>query len=116
MSDAVELTLIVPVKDEEEAIAPFVEQVVPIIEAIDDPVARSFEILFIDDGSTDRTMERIRAAQWIGLFADALRDRQWLRATGMVVRSPGRLADAAAAARRRRRIGRLLSRDQSARA
>jgi succinoglycan biosynthesis protein ExoO len=61
-------------------------------------------------------LERIRAAQWIGLLADAVRDRKWLRATGMVVRSPRRLADAAAAARRRRRIGRLLSRDESARA
>ena len=61
-------------------------------------------------------LERIRAAQWIGLFADAVRDRQWLRATGMVVRSPRRIADAAAAARRRHRIGRLLSRDSSVRA
>ena len=62
MSGGVELSLIVPVKDEEEAIGPFVDQVIPVIEAIDDPAARSFEILFIDDGSSDRTLERIRAA------------------------------------------------------
>ncbi|QNN64791.1 glycosyltransferase family 2 protein [Sphingomonas rhizophila] len=62
MSGAVELTIIVPVKDEEDGIAPFVATVVPVLEAIKDPVARSFEILFIDDGSTDRTLERVRDA------------------------------------------------------
>lgn len=59
-------------------------------------------------------LKRIRAAQWIGRLADALRDRQWLRATGMVARSPGRLVDAAAAARRRRRIDRMLRRHEAA--
>ena len=58
----VELSLIIPVKDEEEAIGVFVARVVPILEALDDPAARSFEILFIDDGSSDRTLEVIRAA------------------------------------------------------
>jgi succinoglycan biosynthesis protein ExoO len=59
-------------------------------------------------------LDRIRAAQWIGLFADALRDRQWLRAGAMAARSPGRIVDAAAAFRRRRRIDKLLERDGSA--
>lgn len=59
-------------------------------------------------------LERIRAAQWIGLFADAVRGRHWLRAAGMVVRSPQRLIDAAAAVRRRRRIARMLCRDAGA--
>ncbi len=58
----VELTLVVPVKDEEDAIPAFVARVVPILEGFDDPAARSFEILFIDDGSTDRTLDLIRAA------------------------------------------------------
>ena len=58
----VELSLVIPVKDEDEAIGVFVARVVPILEALDDPAARSFEILFIDDGSTDRTLEVIRAA------------------------------------------------------
>ena len=60
--NAVELSLVIPVKDEEEAIGVFLAQVVPILEALDDPAARSFEILFIDDGSSDRTLEVIRAA------------------------------------------------------
>jgi len=60
--NSVELSLIIPVKDEEDAIDVFVARVVPILEALDDPAARSFEILFIDDGSSDRTLERIRAA------------------------------------------------------
>ncbi len=60
--NAVELSLVIPVKDEEEAIDAFVARVVPILEALDDPAARSFEILFIDDGSSDRTLDRIRAA------------------------------------------------------
>ena len=58
----VELTLIVPVKDEEEAIGPFLARVVPTLSAIDDPASQSFEILFVDDGSTDHTLDRIRAA------------------------------------------------------
>ena len=62
MSAGVELTIIVPVKDEEEAIPTFIGQVVPVLEAMDDPAAQSFEILFIDDGSTDRTLDRIRDA------------------------------------------------------
>jgi len=58
----VELSLVIPVKDEEEAIGVFITRVVPILEALDDPAARSFEILFIDDGSSDRTLDLIRAA------------------------------------------------------
>jgi len=62
MSEAVELSLVVPVKDEEAALTVFLARVVPLLEKLDDPAARSFEILFIDDGSSDRTLELIRAA------------------------------------------------------
>jgi polyisoprenyl-phosphate glycosyltransferase len=56
------LSVIVPVKDEQDAIEPFIERVRGVIEALPDPASQSFEILFIDDGSTDSTMDRIRSA------------------------------------------------------
>lgn len=52
------ITLVVPVMDEEEAIFPFVS-------AIDQEVRLpgiSLEILFIDDGSTDGTIEQLKVA------------------------------------------------------
>lgn len=59
---SVEFTLIIPVKDEEEAIEACLERVIPVLETIDDPVSTSFEILFVDDGSTDGTLDAIRRA------------------------------------------------------
>ncbi|MEO6582349.1 MAG: glycosyltransferase family 2 protein [Sphingomicrobium sp.] len=56
------LSIICPVKDEEQAIAPFVERVRAVIEGLGDPGANSFEILFIDDGSNDGTLAEIRRA------------------------------------------------------
>lgn len=56
------LSIIVPVKDEEVAIQAFVSRVSAVIEALPDPAAQSYEILFIDDGSTDATMIAIAAA------------------------------------------------------
>ena len=57
------LSVIVPVKDEEEAIAPFVERVGAVLDGLADAEARAgWEILFIDDGSEDMTMAAIRAA------------------------------------------------------
>jgi glycosyltransferase involved in cell wall biosynthesis len=58
----IELSLVIPVKDEEEAIPVFLARVVPLIEALDDPAARSFELIFIDDGSSDSTLDVLRAA------------------------------------------------------
>ena len=56
------LSVIAPVKDEEAAIAPFVERVRTVLEGLDDEAAQSFEILFIDDGSSDGTLDAIRRA------------------------------------------------------
>jgi len=56
------LSVVVPVKDEEEAVGHFVERVRAVVEALDDPAAASFEILFVDDGSSDGTIEQIRKA------------------------------------------------------
>ena len=58
----VELSLVMPVKDEEAAIGPCLARLIPVIEAMDDPAARSFEILFVDDGSSDTTLDVIRKA------------------------------------------------------
>jgi glycosyltransferase involved in cell wall biosynthesis len=59
---AVALSIVMPVKDEEAAIGPCLERLVPILEKLDDAAARSFEILFVDDGSSDTTLEVIRKA------------------------------------------------------
>ena len=56
------LSIICPVKDEQEAVAPFIERVRAVLEDLSDPGAKSFEILFIDDGSNDSTMAEIRRA------------------------------------------------------
>ena len=57
------LSVIVPVKDEEEAIAPFVARVGAVLDGLADEEARAaWEIVFIDDGSEDMTMAAIRAA------------------------------------------------------
>jgi glycosyltransferase involved in cell wall biosynthesis len=55
------LTVIVPVKDEEDAIAPFVNRVSAVLAKLDDPAAQAWEILFIDDGSSDATLAAIIA-------------------------------------------------------
>ncbi|SMF67163.1 glycosyltransferase family 2 protein [Allosphingosinicella indica] len=54
------LSIIVPVKDEEDGIAPFVARVAPILDGL--LPARDWEILFIDDGSTDTTLPAIDLA------------------------------------------------------
>lgn len=53
------LSIIVPVKDEEEAVGPFVSRVAPILAGI---CGQDWEILFVDDGSTDATMAAIIVA------------------------------------------------------
>ena len=59
---APELTIIVPVKDEQDAIGIFVTRVRTVLESLDDPASSAFEILFIDDGSSDASLAAIRLA------------------------------------------------------
>ena len=55
------ISVVVPVKDEEHSIAPFVERLGPILDGI--AGLQSWEILFVDDGSTDATIVAIAAAR-----------------------------------------------------
>jgi glycosyltransferase involved in cell wall biosynthesis len=54
------ISIVVPVKDEEESIFAFVERVGPILDKI--CRAEPWEILFVDDGSSDATLAVIAAA------------------------------------------------------
>lgn len=58
--DAPTLSIIVPVKDEEAAIEPFIVRVQGVLEQI--LPQEPWEILFIDDGSTDHTLAKILTA------------------------------------------------------
>jgi len=55
------LSVVVPVKNEEAAILPFVERVSAILDGI--ASNESWEILFVDDGSTDQTLAAIIGAR-----------------------------------------------------
>ncbi len=58
------ISVIVPVKDEEAAVAPFVERVAAVLDALAAPDGApvAWEILFVDDGSADATLPAILAA------------------------------------------------------
>jgi len=59
MSGGPVLTLIAPVKDEEEAIAAFIARVAPILDGLFPDRRDAWEILFVDDGSEDETFAAI---------------------------------------------------------
>ena len=54
------LSVVVPVKDEDAAIVPFVDRVAAILTGL---AGEGWEILFVDDGSTDATLPAIAAAR-----------------------------------------------------
>jgi len=58
------ISVIVPVKDEEDSILPFVQRVGGVLDALREPdgSAAAWEIIFIDDGSTDATLAAILTA------------------------------------------------------
>ena len=63
MHSNVQLSLLVPVKDEEAALPRFVDRVVPVLDALRiDDMPVPWEILFVDDGSSDRTLAAILLA------------------------------------------------------
>jgi glycosyltransferase involved in cell wall biosynthesis len=64
MTDRPLLSLIVPVKDEDQAIPPFLTRVGGVLDALRTPKGEPvlWEILFIDDGSQDATLPEIMAA------------------------------------------------------
>ena len=56
---APEISVVIPVYNEEENIAPLLAQLREVL----DGLARPYEILLVDDGSTDRSLERMREAR-----------------------------------------------------
>ncbi len=63
MPSEVQLSLLVPVKDEEVALPDFLTRVVPVLDSLRiDGRAIVWEILFVDDGSEDRTLAEIMSA------------------------------------------------------
>jgi len=55
------ISVIVPVKNEENGVRPFLEQVSAILDQL---AGKHWEILFVDDGSTDETLAAIAAAHF----------------------------------------------------
>ena len=59
MVESIELSVVIPVYNEAENIPPLVERVVRALRDVAGPV----EVLFVDDGSTDRTLALLKEAQ-----------------------------------------------------
>lgn len=59
------ISLVTPVFNEAGSTAPFLERTLPVLEAVMAPwgPAATFEIVFVDDGSTDTTVEELKTAR-----------------------------------------------------
>jgi len=77
VSDSPDLSVVAPAHNEEGNIDALVEQVGAALE----PAGVSFEFVVVDDGSTDATLDRVRAL---------MPGRPWLRAVTMRDTPPGR--------------------------
>src|SRR5579875_2971743 len=53
------LSIVVPLYNEEDNVAPLLERITGIVERLEG--RPSYEIVLVNDGSTDRTLERLRA-------------------------------------------------------
>ena len=58
MPSALDISIVIPAKDEEESVLELCQWIGRVMQA--QPF--SYEVIFIDDGSTDRTWEKIREA------------------------------------------------------
>jgi glycosyltransferase involved in cell wall biosynthesis len=56
---SLDVTVLVPVYEEQDSVAELAERVARVLES----TGRSFEIVFVDDGSRDATAERVKAAR-----------------------------------------------------
>ncbi len=56
IEDKPELSIVIPVFDEEESLAPLYEKLTSALERL----GRAYEVIFIDDGSRDKSLERLR--------------------------------------------------------
>jgi dolichol-phosphate mannosyltransferase len=68
-SQTAEIAIIVPVYNEEENILPLTEEIIDVMRSR----ARSWELVFVDDASTDRTSQRIQEARRSHPFVRGLR-------------------------------------------
>jgi glycosyltransferase involved in cell wall biosynthesis len=55
------LSIVVPMYNKEDAVDAFIARVEPVAEAVVAPLRRPYEIVCVDDGSSDRTLEKLHA-------------------------------------------------------
>jgi len=83
-ADRVAVSVVIPVYNEEESLKPLLQELLPVLEGL----GESFEVVFVDDGSRDRSLEilremvdrdaRIRVVRLAGNFG-----QQWANTAGM---------------------------------